>query len=67
MKYIACFVICFHLLSCNGKKEKDEPFITNDKALLEEYAEKALKEAEYKVDSLMNTPLLDTSYFSSPQ
>jgi hypothetical protein len=67
MKHFAWLLMSGFLLSCNANKEKDAPFITNDSVLLEEYADKALQEAEQKVDSLFTMPLLDTSYFSSPQ
>jgi hypothetical protein len=50
--------ICLLLTSCASKSNLDEPFITKDPEELEKYASKALQQAQFKLDSLRKTELL---------
>lgn len=47
------------LTACKSKVEMPE-FITNDPEKMEEYADKAIEEAQELLDSLENTPILNT-------
>lgn len=46
------------LISCAGDVEIDQPFITADPDQLEKYADEALEQAAYKLDSLEKTEIL---------
>lgn len=48
------------LLGCNSKDEKLPEFISNDIDILNEYVDNALQEADVLLDSLENTPILNT-------
>jgi outer membrane biogenesis lipoprotein LolB len=50
--------ICLLLTACTSKSNLNEPFITNDPEELEKYASKALQQAQFKLDSLRKTELL---------
>jgi len=59
MKYIMIMLLGFGLVSaCSSKSNLDEPFITNHPEELEKYASKALQQAQFKLDSLRKTELL---------
>lgn len=46
-------------MSCQSKLDMPD-FVTDDQAKLEEYADQALLEADQLLDSLEQTPILDT-------
>ena len=58
MKYLYLIILLF-LVSCQSKLDMPD-FVTNDQAKLEEYADQALLEADQLLDSLEQTPILDT-------
>jgi len=58
MRYRVLVLVLVLLSACKGKEEMPD-FITNDPEKIDAYAEKALKEAQEKLDSLKNTPVLN--------
>ncbi len=58
MKYIYLLILLL-LVSCQSKLEMPD-FVTSDQDELDQYADKALLEAQELLDSLEQTPILDT-------
>lgn len=59
MKILIPLVFSICLLSCKSKNETPD-FITNEEQKINEYADKALEEAQELLDSLEQTPILNT-------
>jgi hypothetical protein len=59
MKNLIILLISVCLLTaCTSKSNLEDPFITTDPEELEKYASKALQQAQFKLDSLRKTELL---------
>jgi hypothetical protein len=60
MKYL-CLLFLLFLVSCKSKIEMPE-FVTDDPKKLDEYSDQALLEAHQLLDSLEQTPILDSTH-----
>lgn len=59
MKLICYFIFATAVIACSSEMEMPE-FVTDDPALIKEYSEKAIEEAQLLLDSLEKTPVLNT-------